>query len=112
MIDELPFVPVVRELVGLLVEGNFAEVERRSTGRLSAAELATAVSEYPGTLVPLPAASTELWDITRHHDGGGWAVVVPLWTREEGRSDLSLELTVREGSTGKLRVEVDNLHVL
>jgi hypothetical protein len=36
---------------------------------------------------------------------------VPLWTREEGRSDLTLSVTaIRRGET--YTVEVDDLHVL
>jgi hypothetical protein len=34
-----------------------------------------------------------------------------LWTVEEGRSDLSLELTVAESGDGYL-IEVDDIHVL
>ena len=41
---------------------------------------------------------------------GWWAVNVPLWTEEEGRSDLELEATVVERD-GRVRVEVDNIHV-
>jgi hypothetical protein len=36
---------------------------------------------------------------------------VPLWTREEGRSDLTLSVTaIKQGDT--YTVEVDDLHVL
>ena len=41
-----------------------------------------------------------------------WSVVVPLFTREEGRSDLSLELTVTELQEGSVGIQVDDLHVL
>jgi len=34
-----------------------------------------------------------------------------LWTAEEGRSDLSLELTITESGNGYL-IEVDDIHVL
>lgn len=112
MIDQLPFVSLVREFVTLLSQGEFAEIERRSGGmRLSAAELATAVAEYPYSLEEPPAASTELWEVYELSDDTGWAVVVPLWTREEGRSDLSLDLTVRRAAAGLFRVEVDGILV-
>ena len=39
-----------------------------------------------------------------------WAVDVPLWTAEEGRSDLTLSLTVSESREG-VRLELDDLHV-
>jgi hypothetical protein len=40
-----------------------------------------------------------------------WSVRCDLWTVEEGRSDLSLELTVVAAPLGPT-IEVDNLHVL
>jgi hypothetical protein len=40
-----------------------------------------------------------------------WSIIMPLWTAEEGRSDLSLELTlVENGET--TNVELDDIHVL
>lgn len=41
-----------------------------------------------------------------------YSVVAPLWTQEEGRSDLSLELTLVDRFSGAYDVEVDSLHVL
>jgi len=45
-------------------------------------------------------------------DPMAWSVRVDLWTREEGRSDLSLECTLIDGVGDLLAVEIDNLHVL
>jgi hypothetical protein len=42
---------------------------------------------------------------------GQWWVVVPLWTREEGMSDLSLEATITESADGVM-VVIDNIGVL
>jgi hypothetical protein len=39
-----------------------------------------------------------------------WSVRFDLWTADEGRSDLTLELTVEE--TDPLKIELDDLHVL
>ena len=41
-----------------------------------------------------------------------WSVRFDLWTKEEGRSDLSVECTVSERGDGELELEVDNIHVL
>jgi hypothetical protein len=38
-------------------------------------------------------------------------VVVPMWTRQEGRSDLALELEVREGEPGKWTARILDLHL-
>lgn len=70
------------------------------------------VRQYPARLVALPP---EAWDISEHGrvdtESETWWVVVPLWTEEEGRSDLSLEATIRERSGG-ISIEIDNIHVL
>jgi hypothetical protein len=36
---------------------------------------------------------------------------MPLWTREEGRSDLSIAITVIADGEG-FRIELDDIHVL
>lgn len=40
-----------------------------------------------------------------------WSVIMPLWTKEEGRSDLSIELTIIE-EHGSFQIELDDIHVL
>ena len=64
------------------------------------------------TIVPLPGeawAEADAGPIDAR-PGQGW-VVLPLWTREEGMSDLSLEATVTE-SPGRVMVVIDGIHVL
>jgi hypothetical protein len=48
---------------------------------------------------------------TDHNQPGEWSVVLPLWTREEDISDLSMEATVSESPDGA-SVIIDNIHVL
>ena len=40
-----------------------------------------------------------------------FSVHMPLWTEEEGRSDLTLELTIKMPDKG-IEVELDDIHVL
>jgi hypothetical protein len=58
---------------------------------------------------------TDVWQVVDvyPHDGkrGEWAVDFPLWTEKEGRSDLTLAISVRE-SDGRGAVAVGDLHVL
>jgi hypothetical protein len=42
----------------------------------------------------------------------GKHVAVDMWTRQEGRSDLTLELHLHRDETGRWRPHVLNLHVL
>ena len=116
VIDEVwPFESVVRDVVAELARGDFAALERRSSGiRLSAGELRAAAAEYGRRIVPLPAEASQALDVVPVTDADppAWSVDVPLWTAEEGRSDLTLQLTVRAAPDGGYRVEVDDLHVL
>lgn len=106
-----PFEPQVRDVVASLVRGDYAAVERLSGGvQLRAEHLAHAVGAYGRRLVVPPPGAAPL-DVVECLDGTGWSVVVPLWTAEEGESDLTLELTVRRGPDGAHRIEVDSLHV-
>jgi hypothetical protein len=103
----------VAEVVQQLVLGRFQDLERMSGGvRLSAQELARAVADYGRTLVmppdigPLP----DFRPILGMHPPA-WSVWVPLFTREEGRSDLMLQLTLVYNTSGGYKVELDNLLV-
>ncbi len=103
----------IRLLVEELVQGHFAQLERDGrSGRLSADELQEALREYGRTIITLPDEALNLADV---HSVAGqrtrWAVDVPLWTAEEGRSDLTLSLTISESRDG-VRLEIDDLHVL
>jgi hypothetical protein len=104
---------VVRELVIDLASGRFAEVVADGrAGRLSAADLQSAISDYGGTLVPLPDEALHRIDVfPRDLDLKRSSMDVPLWTAEEGESDLTLQLdATRDGAT--YRVEITTLHVL
>src|SRR5688572_33154275 len=84
----------IRRLVADLVAGRYADVVADGRGgRLTEVELATAIAEYGHVLVPLPDAGLELIDVYQHESTDACSVEVPLWTAEEGRSDLTLSLT-------------------
>jgi hypothetical protein len=101
----------IRTLVADLVTGDFAALEADGRiGRLSRDELTDAIAAYGRTLVPkLNLETVEVYAADR--DASRFAIDIPLWTREEGRSDLTLSLTVTD-SGGTVSVEIDDLHVL
>ena len=103
----------VHEIVALLVQGEYDEIEARTMGRrLSSRHLRAAVEEY-GRRLQMPPENKLSMDVIQVEGRRTptWSVRIDLWTYEEGRSDLSLELTVEELEQG-CRIEVDNLHVL
>jgi hypothetical protein len=70
------------------------------------------IEQYPATLMSLPE---EAWAGAERgrcvDDPDWWWVVVELWTVEEGRSDLSMEATVRERDA-ELQIALQNVHVM
>ncbi|MFE9207606.1 hypothetical protein, partial [Micromonospora sp. NPDC007230] len=44
-------------------------------------------------------------------DHDAWKVNVDLWSREEGRSDMTLQVTVWE-EAGAIKLTIDDLHAL
>ena len=108
-----PLLHVVTEIVGHLVTGNYTQVLLQApASRVSAAELEAAVGNYGRHLVLPPNYDLVDFIEAKAEGGRSWSVVVPMYTEEEGRSDLSLELTVREFARGEYEVKVDDLHVL
>ncbi|HPT57777.1 MAG TPA: hypothetical protein PLK42_13930 [Casimicrobium sp.] len=113
--EDTPRNLIVGELVALFAAGKFEDALRRAPrSRVTAEQLRGAVNAYGRSLVALPAEGYELIDCVevRGSNPTEWSVVVPLFTREEGRSDLSLELSMFEGAAGSYSVEIDDIHVL
>src|SRR4030095_10906907 len=87
----------VFKVIEHLVAGKFAELESLTSGqRLNAQEMGKAVSDYGRKLVLPPEDAFRLMDVVevRNARPSQWSVTMPLWTREEGRSDLAIEVTL------------------
>ena len=105
----------VSVVVNLLVEGDFETIEKMTGGRrLSASELEAAVSEYGRTLVGLPPEALDELDVVEieNSDPTVYSVTADLYTEEEGKSDLSLELRLTDVYDGAYETEVMDLRVL
>ena len=105
----------MHRLIEMLVTGDYEGLERASRGRrLTAEQLRQAVEEYGRELRMPPKA--EFSNLDWHEIGDShprsWWVLVDLWTVEEGRSDLTLELRLTETGGQQYDLEIDNLHVL
>ena len=112
MNDQQPLVSVTR-VVDLLVAKQYGALEVLTNGRrLTAADFAEAIEEYGRTLVAPPPEGYELMDVLEPPgEPRMWMVDMPLWTEEEGRSDLTLQLRVIDEGEG-VSIEVDDIHVL
>jgi hypothetical protein len=62
----------------------------------------------------MPPGDPRTWviNVIRGDDDGWLAVEVEMWTLEEGRSDLTLELELEHQPDGELKTEFANLHVM
>ena len=45
-------------------------------------------------------------------DENEWAIDFDLWTRESGKSDLTIQLTIKRNSDKSLDIKLDDIHVL
>lgn len=104
----------VRSIIALLAQGEYQAVASMTgSKRLTAAELRTAVEEYGRTLVIPPGGlPPDIEEIEDQEDPHVLYLVVDMWTAEQGRSDLSLELTLTENRLGLIDVAIDNLHMM
>lgn len=115
MLDQRKLARTLDRIGQLLVAENYEELARLTNSlRLTADELRQAVLDYGRRVVPPPQNT---WTVrsTVEIEGAvpeAWSVYVDLWTAEEGRSDLTLELTIRDSAEDTYNVEIDNLHVL
>jgi hypothetical protein len=106
---------VIGQLVALLASGDFEKLFHLAPrSRVSTQEIEAVIKQYGRRLLPLPELAFELIDYIAINSTTppAWSVVVPLFTEEEGRSDLTLELTMVELNTFNYEVQVDDIHVL
>jgi hypothetical protein len=94
--------PVLREIVRAFVRGDYqltAPIADVAPVHVDTAEHIRAyIADYGATLVEL---QDETWESScAQWMGDGWDVLVDLWTKEEGRSDLVLHLKVVESGDG------------
>jgi hypothetical protein len=101
----------ITNIVALLARGDLDSLEATGeTGRCRKDDLRRRIAEYGRTLVALPAearAVAEAFD----RPGGEILADVPLWTAEEGRSDLTLQVVGARSSGGTWTVVIHDLLV-
>jgi hypothetical protein len=103
---------VSRELVAELARRDYdSMVGRCRKSRMTSADLSHVIRDY-GCVVMEPPDMYDSLDavMVERAPIPTWSVRVPVWTTE-GRSDLTLELTIAIGPGGP-EVELDDLHVL
>jgi hypothetical protein len=101
-------------MVDRLARGDYESAIRVCIkSRLTSDDLRILIRDYGRKLVSPPAEAYSKLDAIQVKDTSvpTWSVRAPLWTEEEGRSDLTLELTIALVS-GVPDIELDDLRVL
>lgn len=101
----------IADLVADLAAARYEALEADGrSGRLTARDLEVGIESFGRTLLPIPEQGWALGQVFELGDGS-FSIDLPLWTAEEGRSDLTLSLSLRCGAEG-CHVEIDDIHVL
>lgn len=114
MFNNPKIVAATMRVIELLVAGDYQLVANLTKGtRLTTEDIGQAIRRYGRTLVNSPEEQSSMMDVVEIRDSERrrWSIRVPLWTKEEGRSDLTLELTAIEGDD-LIELELDDIHVL
>lgn len=105
---------IVKMIVDLLVDGKYQEIENITHGeRLSSSDISNVIREYGHTLISPPLSAYDCIDCIRIQGTPfpSWSVVMNLWTRSEGKSDLSIQMTLT-GYDEQMSVILEDIHVL
>ena len=113
--EELP-IPLkwrgeIKKIAAALVSGNYGLTGLRNAvldEYVTPTDIAENIDDYGYVLAELP---DETWESSRYIAvGDWWEAIIDLYTKEEGRSDLALHLTVRD-ENGRYRFYVRSVHV-
>jgi len=105
----------VKVVTDYLAKPKYDELVNLSNGdRLSADDIEYRVKDYGRSITELPGEGYQKIDVIEIDNSNPreWSVNVPIYTKEEGMSDLTLELTLIDSISVIYGVEFDNLHVL
>lgn len=105
---------IVHDILMNLAARQYDALElRHRSSRMSAEEMHDVIIDYGRVVIGPPHDWAKYLSIVEvvNFELAKFSVVTPLWTAEEGRSDLSLELWITFGR-GEPVVEIDSIHVL
>jgi hypothetical protein len=112
MIPE-PVRAALDQVIPLLVADRMEDIERiERGGRMKAGEWRRAIAQYGRTLTTSPSDDFDAASVVPMQDQhrSGWSVWYRLWTKEEGRADLGVQLTVYYDGRN-VEIEADDLRV-
>src|SRR5437870_12692774 len=115
MIDRKRLDRTVRLFGVLLAQKRYAELKALDREhRLTPDSIADRVDEYGRTVVPFPEGEPARIDIQEipNHSPRRWSVLIPLWTAEEGESDITLVTTMIDNGDDPDQYGIDRKSVV
>lgn len=105
-------IQITKQIMFLLKCKNFTTLIGITGGeRITGKEIENEINAYGRTIIIPPDMAYDEIDIIKCVDMNRFSVNMPFWTSEEGRSDLTLQLTI-DFSTKKPIIAIDDIHVL
>ena len=100
------------DIVNDIANNNYSKIEmEQKNGRVNINDLKRSINEYGRTIIPLPNEAFKFMEIYHVESKNMLHIVIDLWTKEEGRSDLTLSLNAYI-KNNLLFIEIDDCHVL
>ncbi|MDR1325169.1 MAG: hypothetical protein LBK00_03940, partial [Treponema sp.] len=85
--------------------------DEKINGRINITDLENIVKEYGKTIIPLLEEAFSLANVYNIEKENRMDIYIPLWTKEEGRSDLTLSLICYLKDNNPI-IEINDLEVL
>ncbi|WP_264847616.1 DUF7668 domain-containing protein [Capnocytophaga catalasegens] len=106
------FESIIKEIVYNISVNNYEAIKlNRQNGRVDIDDLRRVIKKYGSIIVPLPDEAFTKAEIYDVKDENRLDVYIPLWTKEEGRSDLTLSVSCYI-TNEMAKVEINDLRVL
>lgn len=105
---------MIKVIMKLFADGRYDIVEQISNSiRLSQNDIRDAIKLYGCKIVNPPDEAYQYLDSIKIDNANtdAWSVDMPFWTQEEGRSDLTLSMTIIKNGI-ELVIEIDDIHVI
>ena len=102
----------LNKIITLLVSKEYEELTNEIDCQgLSSNDILNIIEDFGETLVVPKLEQLEELNII-DIDENEWAIDFDLWTRESGKSDLTIQLTIKRNSDKSLDIKLDDIHVL
>ena len=102
----------IKNLVMDLSNKNYKKIEtEKINGRANIMDLEIILREYGKTIIPLPEEVFKIANIYNIEKENRIDIYIPLWTKEEGRSDLTLSIICFLENNNPI-IEINDLEVL